>query len=578
MERTIRLSEVLPMEITKAFPVNKVMVIEDIDADPRLNVAAYTQKNSRSLLVMPFERNGRWKSAFAIADAQPRQWRQDEINLFIELANRIFPRLERARAEEALRTSEEKYRRLFNSIDEGFNHAELLFDEKGEVADLRFLEVNPAFTRQTGMKDVDGKTVLELYPGMRSFWLEHVNQVCKTGRPVRTESYTAGKDRWFDVFISPIGGKGSNKVVSIFNDVTERKRAELALRNSESHLSTIFAEAEVGLSEISPAGRFLRVNDKLCRILQRSREELLQLNLSDVTYSEDLEHTTDILKQLMKTAEPVSLDKRYVLPDGGLVWANSALSLLDKTHGGQRNMLAVTTDLTERIALEQQKDEFIGIASHELRTPVTSIKIYTEILEERLLESGDDENASLAGKLKGQVDRLTKLIYDLLDTTRLFEDKFTLNPGSFALKDLMEETVEELQPLATDNPIVIRCDDIRNVYADRERIGQVLINLISNAVKYSPVHAEVILNAEDAGEEVLVSVRDSGIGMSPETQKKIFERFYRSGDPYANMNIFPGMGLGLYIASEIIKRHQSYIYVESAPGKGSVFSFRLRYC
>ncbi len=238
-------------------------------------------------------------------------------------------------------------------------------------------------------------------------------------------------------------------------------------------------------------------------------------------------------------------------------------------------MIEKKYDITDQKESEQQKEDFIVVASHELKTPLTTIKAYTELLQEMCNVGDYASGAPLVKKLSAQVDRLIELVHSLLDTTRLIKGGLLLHLEQFNFRELIEECVENLQRSANSCHIIIQCKKETSICADRDRINQVLTNLISNALKYSPRGGKVIVNCSEIAEGIQVSVRDEGIGISKEMRAKVFDLFFRVND--AKENTFPGMGLGLYITYNIIQRHGGKIWVEGEQGKGSVFYFILPY-
>ena len=253
---------------------------------------------------------------------------------------------------------------------------------------------------------------------------------------------------------------------------------------------------------------------------------------------------------------------------------------------GSRRFAVVCDDITERKHREgdqlkaseelkrllRLRDDFIGVASHELKTPVTSMKAYAEIVKENLDAIGDTTNSNYLARLDAQIDRLTNLINHLLDTTRIAEGKLQLNIEDFDFRDLVNERVTEIQPSARQQ-IIIECDATLPINADRERLGQVITNLLSNAVKYSPPDSEITVTCSASNDAISVCVTDKGYGIRKEDQQKIFERFYRVESGI--MGTFPGMGLGLYISAEVIERHHGRLWVESQPFSGSTFCFSI---
>lgn len=259
--------------------------------------------------------------------------------------------------------------------------------------------------------------------------------------------------------------------------------------------------------------------------------------------------------------------------DGVFRWHIVSNAPLFGDKGQLAGWFGSATDIHEMKALQKQKEDFIGIASHELKTPVTSLRVYTDMLQEKFEAAGYAEYAAFMGKMNVQVDRLTDLIRDLLDTTRITDGQLPLNLAPFDLNDLIKERVEEIQRLSARHHLLFYPDGAGVITADRERISQVLTNLLSNAVKYSPQGGDVVISTASTPDAVTVTVADRGIGIPEQSRQHVFDRFYRVHS--AQTQTYPGLGLGLYISSEIIRRHGGKIAVESREGEGAIFSFSI---
>lgn len=236
-------------------------------------------------------------------------------------------------------------------------------------------------------------------------------------------------------------------------------------------------------------------------------------------------------------------------------------------------VISILHDVTERLRAEQRKDEFIGMASHELKTPVTSLKGFTTILQRRLSKQGDEQSLSYLHKMERQITRLTSLISELLDISRIQTGKLTFHEEVFDLSLLAREMVENVQQTTQTHQLSLHCTEPVSVLGDRERIGQVIMNLVNNAIKYSPQADRVIISVATQGDQACLSVQDFGIGIAQEHHQHIFERFYQVAGP--NGHTFPGLGIGLYLSNEIVSRHGGHIDVESASGRGSTFTVSL---
>jgi PAS domain S-box-containing protein len=263
----------------------------------------------------------------------------------------------------------------------------------------------------------------------------------------------------------------------------------------------------------------------------------------------------------------------YDTVTGQTLWSLVKAEPLFNEHGGVQFAVNVFVDLTERKELELRKDEFISMASHELKTPVTSLKGFTQVLYRRFKKRGEEEPLSFLARMDGQLNKLTKLINDLLDLSKIQTGKLTVQEEAFDLADVVGDIVDTLQATSQTHQLVFEETTHLEVFGDKDRIEQVLINLLTNAIKYSPQADRVIIRVSAEHEQALVSVQDFGIGIAEANQQKIFERFYQVTDPMERT--FPGLGIGLFISNEIIKQHHGRMWVISSKGEGATFYFTL---
>lgn len=241
----------------------EAIVVDDVYHTPLANGKELEDNfHILSFVNIPLLVEGDWRFILGIYDDKPRIWREDEVELLQELTQRIWTQLERTRTDEALSASEQKYRTLFNSIDEGFCTIEMLYDDSGKPYDYRFLEMNPAFAKQTGLENVAGKTILSLAPQHETFWFERYGEIARTGIPQRFEHQASALNRWFDVFAFRIGHPNDHKVAVLFTDTTQRKSTENALRDFADTLETKVlertAELQKSESELQDSNRQLQ--------------------------------------------------------------------------------------------------------------------------------------------------------------------------------------------------------------------------------------------------------------------------------------------------------------------------------
>ena len=360
---------------------------------------------------------------------------------------------------------------------------------------------------------------------------------------------------------------------SVVRDLRPELIARKALTDSEELFRAITTAAPAALWMTDGSGSITYVNQVWINWTGKPLEEHLGAGWLSTVLPEDVtdaanKFTEDFIAQRFHES---SFRIKHVT--GSIRWVVCTGNPQYDANGSFKGYIGACVDITELKQLQQQKDEFIGIASHELKTPVTSIKAYTQVLQAIFTREGDNKKATMLGKMNNQVDRLTSLIGDLLDVTKIQSGRLQFNDDTFDFNQLITELVEDLQRTTTRHKIIADLHPTGSLFADKDRIGQVITNLISNAIKYSPQADKIIVTTDIEDNEIRLCVQDFGIGISADKKDKVFEQFYRvSGD---KQHTFPGLGLGLYISSEIIKREGGRIWVNSTEGEGSTFCFAL---
>lgn len=348
------------------------------------------------------------------------------------------------------------------------------------------------------------------------------------------------------------------------------------LKSADKSYRVFIEQMNEGALTINLHNIILYSNSKFAELINIPLENVIGFEL-DKFIPKGFQFT---LEELIKTAWAKEKSKgEIVLTRTGGKVLPLLLSLNTIEIEGDKAISIIVTDLSlqkesqQQKKILEQKDEFISIASHELKTPVTSIKGYVQLLRYNFEQEGNRPAVEMLTKVDTQINKLTSLIGDLLDVKKMENGQLQYHQELFDFNELVMEVIEETQRVISNHTIKYTLAETKMIYGDRNKIGQVITNFVDNAAKYSPRNTDIMIATTTGDHDVNFSVQDFGIGIPADQQAKVFERFFRVNGE--TENTYAGLGLGLYIASEIIKRHGGTLYVESEPGNGSVFYFEL---
>ncbi|HSX09369.1 MAG TPA: ATP-binding protein [Candidatus Saccharimonadales bacterium] len=317
------------------------------------------------------------------------------------------------------------------------------------------------------------------------------------------------------------------------------------------------------------------LNKAFLKKFKVNKEKTLGINLSELDDNPQMEHLVKRLKKLSRhTSSFEEVELTFSFKKVGIRTLLISAKQISYDHKNSDVILLGIQDITQRRLIEKQKNDFVGYVTHELKTPLTSLSAFVQLLQGYHEKTGDKKSQFLLAKVSGQVERLTKLLDSFTSVYKAQTGMLELHKETTDLYEIARETVEMFQYMTTTHTISIEGNITRPISLDKERIRQVLVNLLINAIKYSPHADAIVVKLHEKANNVIVSVQDFGSGIPKEAQSQIFDRFFRvkgKNQEYA----VKGLGLGLYIALEIIKAHGGRLWVESVEDKGATFLFSL---
>lgn len=446
--------------------------------------------------------------------------------------------------------------------------------------DLRVLEVNDSYLTLVGKvrRELEGRTIWDAVHEAAENYAPILDQVIQTGVSfVATEHeltlvrYGSPQQVFVDFVYEPVlmadGRVTAILVVAI--DVTEKVKARIAIEEAGERTRLAVESADIGTFEYSYTTEAMITSERFDEIFQvqgpKSRSELLGSLHPDDLYLSARAHASAAIKGKMM------YEARILHSDKSVHWIRVQAKVFYGKDGVPEKLLGTILDITEFKVTQQQKDDFISIASHELKTPITSLKASLQIMQ----RIHDTPNVGLFSKLLHQSERsmkrITTLIDDLLNVSHRDKEGTRLSKTTFTVKDLLNDCCGHIREMGR-HALIFEGDPVLQVHADERKIEQVVVNFVNNAVKYAPRSKEVYLRVEKVSGFAKISVRDTGPGINPEKQKQIFDRYFRVDSSGREVS---GLGLGLYISKEIVLRHEGQIGVDSEEGKGATFWFTL---
>jgi two-component system sensor histidine kinase VicK len=438
--------------------------------------------------------------------------------------------------------------------------------------------------------EIIGRGFFEVFPDDKDFDEEtnarHAfTRVIETGQKIEVPTYRydvfnpetkSFEIRYWSCCNTPISD-GTNEVAYILNtvvDITGEVKAKEEAIENENRLRMAAEAAAFGTWELGITDQHFVYSPRIAEIFGHPPDA--SFSLADVRSQVNADDMQNIVVKAYFDAlitGKYAYEVRICWPDGSPHWIRAQGVVVYDDKGQPLSILGAMLDITESKRDEIRKNDFIAMASHELKTPLTSLKAYIQLLSKKLGGSGDTFVDNALAKAGYQVNRMTDLIHGFLDLSKLEPGKLKLTIKEFDINKLIEESIAENSTPGAYHTISFSSGGKLTVAADREKISQVIGNFLSNAIKYSAKGTKILVTSKKRGNFVEVAVVDEGIGIKAKDQQKLFQRFYRVENE--RMKNISGFGLGLYLSSEIIQRHNGKIGVKSEEHKGSTFYFSL---
>ena len=434
--------------------------------------------------------------------------------------------------------------------------------------------------------NVVGKPLFEIIPEVREQGIEkYLNQVFYDGEPYQAEGLPLEHEvngkmirSSFDFTYMPQYGPDKDiiGVGVVAQDVTSRELLHQKIKKSEKEFRELIDFMPHKISLTDADGKSVFYNQSWLDYTGLTLDEFVQKPWSEILHPDEQEKVENRVRQCLLAGENIDLEIRIRDKNNDYKWHLYRAIPIKDENGIISSWISSSTEIQKLKAEEQRKEDFLKLVSHELKTPVTSIKGYVQLLQSMVPkkpESKDPPIKPYLTRIEDQIERLIRLISEMLDLSRIESNELELKREEFSLNEHVEYIIEDLSYTHQDVQIELEHSYETSVIADKDRIGQVIINFITNALKYSTDIKKVKVRIFRKGDEVAVSVKDYGIGIKQDDLRKIFKRFYRVSNK--NDNTYSGFGIGLYLSNEIIERHNGKITVESNIGEGSEFTFTL---
>lgn len=445
------------------------------------------------------------------------------------------------------------------------------------------------------LEEVEGETFEKfISPEEKELVLSAVGQAVGHQEPVLFEfSFTSkrGKKIVVDGELEMAQDEEKRYLRGIFRDVTKYKNIQRELQESRSRVEIFFQNTPEAIAVVDQQLKIVAWNKKAEEIFGYSQGEITGSSseiLIPERYREQYKFAVSFFLKtgfspvLNKTLERKVLNKsqeefpirvtisKIKMKDQWFFMG--FITDISETKKIEEQLLRKETELLQSKLLEEKKDEFLSIASHELKTPLTTIKAYAQIALKQAQKNPDTGILEYIEKINVHTNKLNYLITELLDVSKIHSGKLTLSETVVDFSTYLQEVINSIQHVTPTHKINLEINGVVKVCADTLRIEQVITNLINNAAKYSPGKESVDVCAKVENGNIVVAIKDDGIGISEKNRKKLFSRFYRVEETSKS---YSGLGIGLFISKEIIKQHKGKLWVESEEGKGSVFYFSL---